>query len=240
MLNKPVLVPETEVTSLGSAIFAFLAAGEFDSIEAAQEKAVPSPSDRSARSGGGAQFISSSTKFTERLYFGFGQNTSDSFHVGDVLPSLRKIAAASRGNAMRLRCAAGTRFSMPTWNWCAADWCSTLSEMPAASIAAGARRDQAQRRALRSNDPGDIVIVNLEGETVEGTLRPSSDLATHLILYRAFPDIGGVVTRIRAMPPFGRKRAARFPVSAPPTRITFTALVPVTEAPQRLRNRAGL
>lgn len=39
----------------------------------------------------------------------------------------------------------------------------------------------------------DIVIVNLEGEIVEGTLRPSSDLATHLILYRAFPDIGGVV-----------------------------------------------
>lgn len=39
----------------------------------------------------------------------------------------------------------------------------------------------------------DIVIVNLEGETVQGTLRPSSDLATHLILYRAFPDIGGVV-----------------------------------------------
>lgn len=41
--------------------------------------------------------------------------------------------------------------------------------------------------------PSDIVIVNLEGETVEGTLRPSSDLATHLILYRAFPEIGGVV-----------------------------------------------
>jgi len=40
---------------------------------------------------------------------------------------------------------------------------------------------------------GDIVIVNLDGETVEGTLRPSSDLATHLILYRAFSDIGGVV-----------------------------------------------
>ncbi len=39
----------------------------------------------------------------------------------------------------------------------------------------------------------DIVIVNLEGEIVEGTLRPSSDLATHLILYRAFADIGGVV-----------------------------------------------
>ncbi|HXE65146.1 MAG TPA: L-ribulose-5-phosphate 4-epimerase AraD [Bryobacteraceae bacterium] len=41
--------------------------------------------------------------------------------------------------------------------------------------------------------PGDIVIVDLEGRVREGTLRPSSDLATHLILYRAFPEIGGVV-----------------------------------------------
>ncbi len=41
--------------------------------------------------------------------------------------------------------------------------------------------------------PSDIVIVDLDGKTVEGTLRPSSDLATHLILYKAFPGIGGVV-----------------------------------------------
>jgi L-ribulose-5-phosphate 4-epimerase len=41
--------------------------------------------------------------------------------------------------------------------------------------------------------PSDIVIVSLDGEAVEGKLRPSSDLATHLILYRAFPGIGGVV-----------------------------------------------
>jgi L-ribulose-5-phosphate 4-epimerase len=38
----------------------------------------------------------------------------------------------------------------------------------------------------------DIAIVDMEGNTVEGTLRPSSDLATHLILYQAFPAIGGV------------------------------------------------
>lgn len=38
----------------------------------------------------------------------------------------------------------------------------------------------------------DLVVVDLEGRTVEGSLRPSSDLATHLILYRAFTAIGGV------------------------------------------------
>jgi len=38
----------------------------------------------------------------------------------------------------------------------------------------------------------DIVLVDMDGRVVEGKLRPSSDLATHLILYRAFPAIGGV------------------------------------------------
>src|SRR5215470_14248596 len=39
----------------------------------------------------------------------------------------------------------------------------------------------------------DIVVVDMEGHAVEGKMRPSSDLATHLMLYREFPAIGGVV-----------------------------------------------
>jgi L-ribulose-5-phosphate 4-epimerase len=38
----------------------------------------------------------------------------------------------------------------------------------------------------------DIVLVDLEGNKVEGKLNPSSDTRTHLELYKAFPDIGGV------------------------------------------------
>ncbi len=41
--------------------------------------------------------------------------------------------------------------------------------------------------------PSDMVVVDLEGRVVEGHLRPSSDTPTHLYLYRAFPQIGGVV-----------------------------------------------
>lgn len=41
--------------------------------------------------------------------------------------------------------------------------------------------------------PGDLVVVNLEGSVVEGDLNPSSDTATHLELYKAFPEIGGIV-----------------------------------------------
>lgn len=39
----------------------------------------------------------------------------------------------------------------------------------------------------------DMVIVDLEGNVVEGNLKPSSDTATHLSLYKAFPEIGGIV-----------------------------------------------
>jgi len=40
--------------------------------------------------------------------------------------------------------------------------------------------------------PADMVITDLDGRIVEGSLRPSSDLATHVLLYRHFPSIGGV------------------------------------------------
>lgn len=39
----------------------------------------------------------------------------------------------------------------------------------------------------------DMVVVDLEGNVVEGRLRPSSDTPTHLVLYKAFPEIGGIV-----------------------------------------------
>ncbi len=42
--------------------------------------------------------------------------------------------------------------------------------------------------------PGDMVVVDLKtGKVVEGELNPSSDTPTHLVLYRAFPELGGVV-----------------------------------------------
>ena len=39
----------------------------------------------------------------------------------------------------------------------------------------------------------DMVVVDLDGKVIEGSLRPSSDTPTHLVLYRVFPEIGGVV-----------------------------------------------
>ena len=41
--------------------------------------------------------------------------------------------------------------------------------------------------------PEDMVVVDLEGNKVEGKYNPSSDTATHVVLYNAFPKIGGIV-----------------------------------------------
>ena len=41
--------------------------------------------------------------------------------------------------------------------------------------------------------PADLVVTDLDGKIVEGSLNPSSDLDTHTLLYREFPQIGGIV-----------------------------------------------
>jgi L-ribulokinase len=98
VLNKPVLVPRTEVTSLGSAIFAFMAAGTFKTIEAAQDALCPKyrvvePDPASAR------VYEELYALYRKLYFAFGKPGSDAVAVGDVLPALRRIAAESRSAA---------------------------------------------------------------------------------------------------------------------------------------------
>lgn len=77
---------------------------------------------------------------------------------------------------------------------------------------------------------GDLVVTDLDGKIVEGTLRPSSDLPTHAALYRAFAGIGGVVhTHSRyatawaqsgaEIPCFGTTHADYFRGSIPTTRL---------------------
>ena len=41
--------------------------------------------------------------------------------------------------------------------------------------------------------PEDMVVIDLDGKKVEGDMNPSSDTATHVVLYNRFPNIGGVV-----------------------------------------------
>jgi len=77
--------------------------------------------------------------------------------------------------------------------------------------------------------PEDLVIVDLDGKAVEGDLRPSSDLPTHLVLYKTYPSLGGVAhthsrsatswaQAQRAIPCFGTTHADYFDGSVPVTK----------------------
>jgi len=55
--------------------------------------------------------------------------------------------------------------------------------------------------------PEDLVVTDLNGKILEGSLRPSSDLPTHLVLYRAFKGIGGIAhTHSRAATAWAQAR----------------------------------
>jgi L-ribulokinase len=95
VLNKPVLIPEKEVTSLGSAVFAFLIAGVFKTIEEAQEALCPSYRTFTPEPAQAAVYEELFRLF-QILYFGFGKPDSGAISVGQVLPKLRKIAAQAR------------------------------------------------------------------------------------------------------------------------------------------------
>ena len=78
--------------------------------------------------------------------------------------------------------------------------------------------------------PDDMVVVDLEGNVVEGKLKPSSDTLTHIELYKAFPGIGGIVhthstyavawaQALMAIPAMGTTHADHFYGEIPCTRI---------------------
>lgn len=76
--------------------------------------------------------------------------------------------------------------------------------------------------------PEQIVVTDLDGNVIDGDLRPSSDLATHIELYKGFPNIGGVAhthsefatawaQARRAIPCFGTTHADYFHGEVPVT-----------------------
>jgi L-ribulokinase len=95
VLNKPILVPKSEVTSLGSAIFAFLAAGTFRTIEEAQQALCPSY-NTIAPDPAAAAVYEELYPLYRSLYFGFGRKNAEAVEVGAVLPTLRRVAAQVR------------------------------------------------------------------------------------------------------------------------------------------------
>ena len=95
VLNKPVLVPSGDVTSIGSAIFAFLASGAFASIEQAQDALCPAYRTVLPDPEQVALYEQLFPLYRE-LYFSLGQKDGPTTHLGAVLPRLRELSEAAR------------------------------------------------------------------------------------------------------------------------------------------------
>jgi L-ribulokinase len=89
------LVPDGVPTSLGSGIFALLAAGVFPSIEEAQQK-MCLPFKTYTPQAQAVERYNELFLLYRKVYFAFGQRESTPTALGDVLPELRRIATQAR------------------------------------------------------------------------------------------------------------------------------------------------
>ena len=98
VLGRPVLVPAGNVVSLGSAIFAFLAAGVFKTVEEAQDKICPQYKVFQPQ-------VSAKTvydrlyAFYSKMYFAFGRPESADF--GNLLPGLIQVSESAHAGTTR-------------------------------------------------------------------------------------------------------------------------------------------
>ncbi len=100
VLGKPVLVPAGVPTSLGSAIFALLAAGAFPNIEAAQAKLCLKYTVVLPRPDATAVYEKLFALY-RKAYFALGTRSAEAVALGDILPELRRIARETAENAWR-------------------------------------------------------------------------------------------------------------------------------------------
>jgi len=76
----------------------------------------------------------------------------------------------------------------------------------------------------------DMVVVDLQGKVIEGALKPSSDTATHLALYREYPEIGGIVHTHSTHATAFAQAQQTIPALGTTHADTFYGAVPVTRA----------
>lgn len=96
VLGIPVLVPSKPITSLGAALFAFVAAGVFETLEDAQ-RALCVPYRVVEPQPDAVATYARLFELYRDLYFALGHPDSAATHIGHVLPELQRIAASVRG-----------------------------------------------------------------------------------------------------------------------------------------------
>jgi L-ribulokinase len=98
VLGKPVLVPDGLPTSLGSGIFAMLAAGAFPTVEKAQEHmCLPHKTYRPDPAA--VSIYEQVFALYRKIYFALGTRDAQAVPLGDILPELRNIASRARQTA---------------------------------------------------------------------------------------------------------------------------------------------
>ncbi|MES2391861.1 MAG: ribulokinase, partial [Acidobacteriota bacterium] len=95
VLNKPVLVPAGTPTSLGSGIFAFLAAGTYGSIEEAQKEVCLLHKTYEPNAAAAAVYDELYALY-RKAYFALGTRDAKGASMGEILPKLRELAEKSR------------------------------------------------------------------------------------------------------------------------------------------------
>jgi L-ribulose-5-phosphate 4-epimerase len=102
----------------------------------------------------------------------------------------------------------------------------TFGNVSAADRALGVFAIKPSGVPYKDLNPGKMVIVDFEGELIEGTLRPSSDTPTHAVLYKHWSDIGGIAhthstygtawaQSLRDIPIYGTTHADHLPSGIP-------------------------
>jgi L-ribulokinase len=94
VLGKPVLVPDGIPTSLGSGIFALLAAGAFSSVEEAQAK-MCLPNKKYEPEAGAVRVYEELYQLYRRVYLAFGRTGGPAVELGDVLPKLIEVRSSA-------------------------------------------------------------------------------------------------------------------------------------------------
>jgi L-ribulokinase len=96
VLGKPVLVPDGIPTSLGSGIFALLAAGAFSSVEEAQAK-MCLPHKTYEPEASAVRVYEELYQLYRKVYFAFGQSGGPAVKLDDVLPKLIEVRSSALG-----------------------------------------------------------------------------------------------------------------------------------------------
>ncbi len=191
VMGKPVLVPKGDVTSLGSAIFAFLAAGAFAPSRRPRTRCArptrrssprrprrrPIPGVVSAVSQAVLQFRRSGNRRPSR-----SATCCRSCGGSRPAPGEERVLESLRTEVLEANLELVRRGLV----------IYTFGNASAVSRGSGLVVIKPSGVPYENMTPADMVVTDLDGRVVEGSLRPSSDLATHVALYRAFPDIGGV------------------------------------------------